>query len=461
MKLSLPALVTIVAGVVCAPAAPVTFNGQIAPIVYSKCAACHRPGESGPFPLTSYAEVARRGKLIAAVTATRYMPPWHAQPASVSYRDERRLTDAQIALLQEWVKQGMPEGDPKQTSELPRFPTGWQLGKPDLVVSLAQAYRIPASGADIYRDFVIPVGFAEDKWIRAIEVRPTAPKAVHHLLYYGDPTGSLRQVDGAAGVPGFAGLGLPRGTVGLGTWAAGTQPHFLPEGVARPFPKGSDLVIQEHFHPTGKEELEKTLVGIYFAQSAPERRMLSVQLPPEFGLFAGVRIPAGEKAYTVRDSYTLPVDVEAFAASAHAHYLGKSMKLTATLPSGETKVLLWIKDWDFAWQDGYVFSDFVALPKGTRLDGEVTWDNSAANPHNPSNPPVQTDWGEQSRDEMGSVTLEMVPSRQAERGALVSDLGERMKRIRAAAFQRDPGLQDRVREISTGRSAVFQAGERK
>jgi hypothetical protein len=447
------------ASAVCAPAAPVTFHQDIAPIVYAKCAGCHRPGESGPFALTSYAEVAKRGKLIATVTAKRYMPPWHAEPASVRYRDERRLTDRQIGLIQEWVKQGMPEGDPKQAPKLPEFPAGWQLGKPDLVVSLAQAYRIPASGPDIYRDFVIPVGLAEDKWIRAIEVRPTAPQAVHHMLYYGDPTGSLRRADGANGLPGFAGLGLPRGTVGLGTWAAGTQPHFLPEGIARPFPRGTDLVIQEHFHPTGKEESEKTVVGIYFAQAAPERRMLSIQLPADFGLFAGVRIPAGEKAYTVRDSYTLPVDVEGFAASAHAHYLGKSMKLTATLPSGESKVLLWIKDWDFAWQDGYLFSDFASLPKGTRLDGEVTWDNSAENARNPSHPPVEIGWGEQSRDEMGSVTLDLVPKRQEDRGALAADLAERMKRVTAEAFGRDPGLQERVRDISTGKSAVFQAGE--
>jgi hypothetical protein len=455
------AAVILAAGAICASGATVTFNADVAPIVYAKCAGCHRPGESGPFPLTSYAEVSRRGKLIATVTATRYMPPWHAEPAAVEYRDARRLTDAQIATLHEWVKQGMPEGDPNRAPKLPDFPAGWQLGKPDLIVSLAQAYQIPASGADIYRDFVIPIGLPEDKWIRAIEVRPTAPKAVHHMLYYGDPTGSMRKADGAAGVPGFAGFGLPRGTVGLGTWAAGTQPHFLPEGIARPFPKGSDLIIQEHFHPTGKPEAEKTLVGIYFAAAAPERRMLGIQLPPDFGMFAGLRIPAGEKAYTVRDSYTLPVDVDAFAASAHAHYLGKSMKLTATLPSGETKTLLWIKDWDFAWQDGYLFSDFVALPKGTRLDGEVTWDNSTSNPRNPTQPPVEIGWGEQSRDEMGSVTLELVPRRPEDRGILAADLGDRMKRITTAAFQRDPGLQERVRDIATGRSAVFQAGEPK
>src|SRR4051812_29323014 len=238
------------------------------------------------------------------------------------------------------------------------------------------------------------------------------------MLYYGDPTGSLRETDGAAGVPGFAGIGLPRGTIGLGTWAGGTQPHFLPDGVARPFPKGTDLIIQEHFHPTGKEEMEKTTVGIYFAKEAPERRMLSVQLPADFGLFAGIKIPAGDGSYTVRDSFTLPIDVDAFGVSAHAHYIGKSMKLTATLPSGEVKVLLNIPKWDFAWQDGYMLSDMLPLPKGTRLDGEVVWDNSAANPHNPKNPPVEVTWGEQSFDEMGSVTLEMVPHLQAERVTL-------------------------------------------
>jgi hypothetical protein len=446
------------AGALCASAATVTFN-DVAPIVYSKCAGCHRPGESGPFPLTSYQEVSKRGKLIAAVTARRYMPPWHAEPADVQYRDERRLTDAQIALIGDWVKQGMPEGDAKAAPKLPSFPSGWQLGQPDLIVSLPKEYRVPASGPDIYRYFVLPVALSEDKWIRAIEVRPTAPKAVHHMLYYGDTSGTLRKTDGAKGSPGFSGLPLPRGTVSLGVWAAGTQPHLLPEGIARPFPKGSDLVIEHHFHPTGKEEVEKTVVGIYFAKVAPERRMLSLQLPADFGLFAGIDIPAGEKAYTVRDSYTLPVDVEGFGVSAHAHYLGKSMKLTATLPSGETRTLLWIKDWDFNWQDGYIFSDFLNLPKGTRLDGEVTWDNSTGNARNPGLQPVRVTWGEESRQEMGSVTLELVPKRQEERAALVTALNERMKRIMETAYARDAGLEQRVQDLFNGKSPVFQAGE--
>ena len=444
-----------------ASTATVTFNEQIAPIVYNKCAGCHRAGESAPFPLTSYKEIAKRGPLIAGVTQSRYMPPWTAAPSSFAYRDERRLSDDQIALIQAWVKQGMPEGDPAKTPVLPAFPVGWQLGQPDLIVSFPREYHIPAEGPDIYRDFVIPVGLAEDKWLRAVEVRPTALKAIHHMLYYADPSGSMREQDRSESLPGFSGLGLPRGTISLGVWAGGTQPHFLPDGVARPFPKGSDLIIQEHFHPTGKEEVEKTVVGLYFAKQAPERRMLSIQLPIEFGFFAGIQIPAGEKNYSVRDSFTLPIDVDAFGVSAHAHFIGKSMKLTATLPTGETKVLLDIPNWDFAWQDGYIFRDMVALPKGTRLDGEVSWDNSASNPRNPSTPPVPVAWGEQSRDEMGSVTLDLVPHLQAERPVLVKVLGERSVHDRDAAYARDPSLKDYFEGILNGQTKVFQNGERK
>src|SRR5687767_13615282 len=139
------------------PAAPVTFSEHIAPIVFNRCGSCHRPGEAGPFPLTNYQEVSRRGKLIASVTAARYMPPWHAQPADVKYRDERRLTDSELALLQEWVKQGTPEGDPKKTPAFPSYPSGWQLGKPDVIVKMPRPYRVAAEGPDIYRNFVIPV----------------------------------------------------------------------------------------------------------------------------------------------------------------------------------------------------------------------------------------------------------------------------------------------------------------
>src|SRR5262245_43910819 len=206
--------------------------------------------------------------------------------------------------------------------------------------------------------------------------------------------------------------------------------------------------------------MEQTVVGPYSAIGPPAGQRLGIELPPRFGLIAGVSIPAGEKDYTVRDSFTLPVDVDAFAVSAHAHYIGKSMKLTATLPSGETKLLLWIKDWDFGWQDGYFFQDFVSLPKGARLDSEVTWDNSAANPRNPTKPPVKVDWGEASFEEMGSVTLSVSPRTVEEGAALSQALREKESKDIQAAYARDPELRKRVQAITTNQSAVFVAGEK-
>ena len=198
---------------------------------------------------------------------------------------------------------------------------------------------------------------------------------------------------------------------GLGGWALGAQPHALPEGLAFFLPKGSDLVLSTHFHPSGKAEREASVVGLYFSEAPPTLAFAVVQLPPIFGVLEGLDISAGEKEYTIRDSWTVPVDVKAFNAGAHAHYLAKRMTLTATFPAGETKTLLEIEDWDFAWQDQYQFQEFVVLPKGTRLDVVITYDNSADNPRNPSHPPARVMWGEQSTDEMGGMGLQVVADR--------------------------------------------------
>ena len=227
-------------------------------------------------------------------------------------------------------------------------------------------------------------------------------------------------------------------TVPLGGWAAGAQPHLLPSGLALPLPKGNDLVFQYHFHPSGKAEREKTQVGLYFSKAAPERTLLNVQLPVLFGLFAGVKIPAGAKTFSARDSFTLPADVEAVVVGAHAHYLGKTMKLTATLPDGQVKTLLDIKDWDFAWQDRYFFDQFVALPKGTKLDGEVSWDNSEGNPRNPSHPPVNVRWGEQSFDEMGAVGMQFVARDESQAPDLRKAIQQHTRQIAGARLMMDP-----------------------
>jgi hypothetical protein len=433
------------------------FSKDIAPIIFQNCTSCHRPGEAAPFPLQSYSDVAKRGDLIAEVLSTHQMPPWKAAAGSVAFRYERRLKDNEIRLIIDWVKDGMPEGNPAEMPQLPEFTSGWSLGEPDLIVTMPSSYAVPADGPDIYRNFVIPLGLDGDRWVKAIDFRPSARSVVHHSLFFFESTGLARKLDDEDKQAGFKGgmgamarlrqgqppvmtsdgaetkPGTRRGRLGrgngpldsenpsasptfgpLGGWALGAQPHPLPEGLAYRRPAGADLILATHFHPSGKSEEEVSTVGIYFAREPITRRFTAVQLPPAFGAFKHINIPAGQKEYTIEDSFELPIDVEAFGVSAHAHYLGKSMTLTATLPEGETKTLLLIPDWDFAWQEQYRFAEFVPLPKGTRLHSRITYDNSSENSRNPSSPPAAVRFGEESTDEMGSITLMVVAAEESE-----------------------------------------------
>src|SRR4051812_36660836 len=416
----------------------VTFSDNVAPILYDNCVTCHRPGQAAPFSLISYDDVKKRGNQIVKVTGSRFMPPWHAAHGFGDFKDERRLSDDQIATLAEWVKQGMPPGEQAHAPKVPTFPEGWHLGTPDLVLTMPAAYELPASGADVFRNFVIPSHLAEDKWVRAIEFHPSARKAVHHVLFAYDSSGASARRDGRYGHPGFGGMGTAgisgAGTTGaLGGWAVGATPVFLPDGVALPLPKGSDIILQMHFHLTGKAEAEQSTIGIYFTDKAPERRVWSVQIPALFGFGAGIDIPAGTKNYTIEDSFTVPVDVRVLSAGAHAHYIAKSMKATATLPDGTTQPLLWIQDWDFNWQDRYTYKTPVLLPKGTRIDVRLVYDNSTDNPRNPSAPPKPVWWGEQSFDEMGSVGMTVQCQRVEDEPALQKVFAERVRATIAKA----------------------------
>ena len=419
--------------------APVTFAETIAPIVYENCVGCHRPGEAAPFPLLTYEEVARRGSLIAQVTASRYMPPWHAEPGFGEFAGERRLTATQIAAIAAWVEGGMPRGDERRMPPVPAFSDGWQLGEPDLVLEMPAAYEVPASGPDSFRNFVIPTGLAEERWIQAIEYRPSARTVVHHAVFAAVPGGSLASRDGLDGRPGFGGLsavGLVGGgqdSRGLGGWAVGGRPVPLPDGVAMRLDTGSDFLLQLHLHPSGKPERERSLIGIHFADRAPGQELRSIEIPSLFAIGKGLDIPAGATAYTIADSFTLPADIRVFSAAAHAHYLGREFKATATLPDGSTRPLLWIRDWNFNWQDTYVYRTPFVLPKGSRIDVTMVYDNSADNPRNPSNPPRRARWGEQSLDEMGAVALSYQLVHETDLPAVTDALAARFKATVAAA----------------------------
>ena len=441
--------------VAAATAESVTYNKQIAPIIYNNCSVCHRPGEAAPFALLSYQDVAKRGKLIAQVTKSQYMPPWKAEKTSFNFKDERRLSENDIRLIDEWVKAGMPEGKAADTPPAPKFASGWRLGEPDMVIEVPVAFKVPADGADIYRNIAIPLGLTEDKWLTAIDMKPTARPVVHHVLYFSDPTGKSHQKqDGDQ--PGFGGIIPSPNAAGLGGWAVGAQPHMQPEGLALKLPKGSDFIVQYHFHPDGKVETEKATLGLYFAKEPPKRTLTGIQLPPSFGLFAGIDIPAGDKDFVVKDSFTLPVDYDAISVGAHAHYIATKMKMTATLPNGEVLTLLSIRDWDFAWQDRYYFDHFVPLPKGTRIDAEVHWNNTAENPRNPSNPPIHVTWGEQSVDEMGAVGLQGVPHAESDLKTLQAAIQQHTMRQVQARIAADPGFMKKVQAMFGSQPSPLQ-----
>jgi len=397
------ALLVAVIGVNAAAAdAALSFNKHIAPILFGNCVSCHRPGEVAPFSLISYADVKKKLKLVVRTTQEKIMPPWKAEPGHGEFAGARVLSSEQISTIKKWADAGALEGNPSDLPTAPKFTSDWHLGTPDLVIEMAEAYTVPTEGKDIYRCFVIPINNTEDKYVSAIEYRPGNRAVVHHALLFLDTAGNARKRDAADPKPGYSSGGgpgfVPSG--GLGGWAPGLFPQPYPEGVAAVIQKNSDLVIQTHFHPSGKVETEKSSVALYFAKKPTTRILVGSGLTS-----INIDIPAGEKNYKAATSVTLPVDTEWVSVTPHAHLLCKEIKADYILPGGEKKPLIWIKDWDFNWQDQYQFKTPLKLPKGTQIEMEFTYDNSADNERNPSNPPTRVRLGEQTNDEMALLFM--------------------------------------------------------
>lgn len=423
-----------------------TYSEHIAPILHQNCANCHRAGEAAPFSLLSFDDAKRRAKTINRVVADRYMPPWKPVAGHGDFQGERRLTDEQIATIDDWVAAGAPEGDSALAPQPPEFVSGWQLGEPDLVLEMTEAAEIPAEGRDIYRYFAIPMKLDADQWVRAIEVRPSARTVVHHTLFFLDTSGKAVQLDKAdTKAAGFNGRGFSRG-VSLGGWAVGGTPMELSKGYALPMPKGSDFVLQTHFHPSGKKESEKTRVGIYFADAAPQKRLIEFQVPPKFGARTGLLIEAGDNDYAIKDHLIVPEDLDLITVWGHAHQTCTDMVAVATLPDGTKVPLLKIDDWDFDWQGQYAYQEPVHLPKGTRIDTAIHYDNSADNSDNPNHPPRHIHWGEQSHDEMGSLIFQCVASDKARQVALSTGLNQEA-RASAKRFSEQQKILRRVRLV--------------
>ena len=376
----------------------VTYSRDIAPIIQGNCSSCHRPGQTAPFSLLTYQDVSRHAEQICEVTASGLMPPWKAVRGFGHFRDERGLTADEISLLKKWTESGKPEGDPADRPTLPHFTDGWQLGEPDLILKMDQAYELPASGDDFHQYFVLPIQLRENRLVSAVEFLPGNAKVVHHAAFYLDNTRTARRLDAADPDQGYRGFGNP-GFLPLTTlrnWLPGFTPAHLPKGTGRWIPPGSDLVLEIHYRPSGKPESDRSTIGIHFAPRS-SRQMVSELLVLNLDL----EIPAGKSRHHHRASYTLPAATTLFDAAPHMHLLGREMKAVAHLPDGGTTPLVWIRNWDFDWQEQYVFAEPVRLPKGTRIVVDCYYDNSSGNPLNPSSPPERVRWGGQTKDSMG------------------------------------------------------------
>ena len=400
--------------------APPTFTTDIAPIVYSQCADCHRPGGSGSFNLLTYADVKRRARAIVAATQRRYMPPWKPDPGAGDFEGVRRLTDSQISLIQRWVDGGAIEGDPSALPPLPKWSSNWTLGEPDVVMSIDRPYTLRASGEDVYRHFVLPVPLSRTRYVKAWEIRVNNTKVVHHATMEFDRTGVSRLQDLQDPEPGYEGLiahSITRVDGFFLDWAPGHTPYVAPEGMAFPIEQGSDVVLMLHLRPSGKPEQIQVSVGLYFSDTPPVRVPAMLRLTRQDFV-----IPAGERQRVVTSSYTLPVDVDVFTVQPHAHYLARSVEATATLPDGTTRTLLSISHWDFNWQDVYRYKSPVPLPAGTTVTMKWVYDNSPDNPVNPTQPPRLVTFGQRTSDEMSELWFQIYPRRGADRDRLVASL---------------------------------------
>lgn len=429
------------------PAPPaVTFNKDIAPLVFANCAPCHRPGTAAPFSLLTYADAVKHADEIAEETLGRHMPPWLPERGVFPILGERRLRQDQIDAIQRWVSGGTVEGNAADLPKPPAWTDGWQLGQPDEVLTAARPYLVSPSKEDVYRNLVFRTSLKSGGFVRAVEFK-TGGAPIHHAVIRVDRTSASRRRDGEDGHPGFGGMAWqnvqdPDGHF-IG-WAPGRGPIVSPDGMPWRLDRGADLVVEVHVIPSDKPLAIQPTVGLFLTSTPPVQTPVTVKMGAKL-----IDIPAGQRDYVVTETYELPVPVDLLSVYPHAHYLGKEMIVTATLPDGAVKSLIHIRQWSFHWQQDYRYATPIPLPRGTRLTMRYTYDNSDENGENPHHPPVRVQSGPRSTDEMGDLGLQLMPKSSEDAERLVQSFGERELLANVAMAEK------RVREAPT--NAEYQA----
>jgi Tfp pilus assembly protein PilF len=440
---------------------PVTFNRDIAPIVFQYCSPCHRPGEAAPFPLLTYEDAAKFARQIAYMTKRKIMPPWLPAPGEFKFQGELRLTDEQIALFEKWAEEGAPQGSAADLPLAPKFTAGWQLGKPDLILHARKPYIVPATGTDNYWNFIFPADVDGTKWVKSIEIRPGQKRVVHHANILVDRQHSSRAQEKNPG-DGFAGMELQIESESfdpdshLFFWKPGSMPHEEPTGMALRLEPGNDFVLNTHLQPSGKAEAIEPSIGLYFTDQPATKFPILIELQDD----AALDIPAGVANFRVSDSFTMSADVDLLAIYPHAHYLGKELKATAVMPDGMKRTLIHIPRWDLNWQAVFYYEEPVFLPKGTVVSMEYVYDNSEANTANPFRPPQRVRGGNRTTDEMAHLWLQVLPRGAAEEQEQARRvIQETVSRHDAERDPRDFGAQYNLAAMLQGRGDLGEALE--
>ncbi len=381
-----------------------TYAHDAAPIIFSHCVSCHRPGENGPFSLTTYQQAKTWASAIQQYTARKVMPPWKPVNDNDVFLDSHALSEKEIGILASWADSGAPLGDANSVPPLPTYAasTSWKMGKPDIIMQPKTAYHLSPEGKDVYRNYVFPQEFSQDQFVRAVEFKEDNRAIVHHIVVYIDRSGMAASLDNREKEPGYtvSGTGIGVGvedTDWLTLWTPGSNSaRIFPAGTAYKVPAGARMVLQVHYHKTGRIETDQSRAGIFFTPAASVKQ--EIKMEPILNAF--FKLEPGKSDQEVTKSYHIQQNLHVWAVMPHMHMLGKRMKMEAVLPDGKQIPLITINDWDFNWQDLYRFKTPIALPKGSRIDVTALYDNTEQNPRQPSHPPRMVRWGEQSTDEM-------------------------------------------------------------
>ena len=390
---------------------PPTFYHDVLPILEQHCQSCHRPGEIAPFALVTYQDTEPWTHEILQTIQERKMPPWFADPCCGHFANDASLTPQQVAIITDWVKAGAPAGNIKDSTPLHRWTAGWNIAAPDLVLTMPRPVKIPSSGDVEYTYEIVPTDFAEGKWVRMAELRPSARNHVHHAVVYVRPPQSDWLRGAPEGVPFTAStlrdphlMHDAHSTTSdlLLVYAPGSSPESFPDGMAKFIPARSDLIFQMHYTTNGRAASDRSSLGLVFAKHAPKQRVLTLQLANDHDT---IPIPPNTDNYRVQVSGTLPNEATLLSFFPHMHLRGKKFEYNIVHADGSRETLLRV-NYDFYWQLSYQLAEPRRLRAGTKLEAIAWYDNSKNNPHNPD-PDSAVRWGDQTYNEMMVVFFDV------------------------------------------------------